>query len=120
MSGGIESARLKVVRAMNIRGAAAEAIKSYVASQPYEVMTDTEGRETVRITKPPPSENRRRGPVSDALRPRPRVLRSCRSRDQDVTLMLQLAPGGIPRIHTPDRGRSPLRSGPPKTASPWR
>ena len=56
MSGGIESARLKVARAMKIRGAAAEAIESYMASQPYEVVTDANGGETVRITKAPPPE----------------------------------------------------------------
>ena len=41
---------------MTIRGAAAEAIESYVASRPYEVVTDANGGETVRITEAPPRE----------------------------------------------------------------
>ena len=56
MSVGFESARLKVVRAIKIRSAAAELIESYEASQPYEVVTDGSGRETLRITNTPPPE----------------------------------------------------------------
>lgn len=41
---------------MKIRSAAAELIESYEASQPYEVVTDASGRETLRITNTPPPE----------------------------------------------------------------
>ena len=41
---------------MQIRSEAEEVIESYRAGQPYEVVTDANGRETVRITKAPPPE----------------------------------------------------------------
>ena len=56
MSEGFESARLKVVRAMQIRSEAEEVIESYKAGQSYEVVTGGNGRETMRITKAPPPE----------------------------------------------------------------